>query len=165
MIRLLPFDEEDFDRLISWISDEKLLIQFAGSKFRFPLNREQLKKYCAEDKRNIFKVIDENNSEVVGHAEVYCIEVHTVLICRVLIGNPQRRGKGLGTALMNELIAFAKQDVRVENIELNVYDWNLPAINCYKKLGFRQLPDGDRITRYANERWRSIRMRMTPDNS
>jgi len=165
MIILQPFKEEDFDRLISWISDEKLLIQFAGSKFQFPLSHEQLKAYCAEAKRNIFKVISKESSEVVGHAEVYQIAEDTVLICRVLIGAPQHRGKGLGTALMKELIAFAEQDLGIKNIELNVFEWNLPAIACYQKLGFKKVPDGDRITRYGDEHWRSIRMRLTATES
>lgn len=43
--------------------------------------------------------------------------------------------QGIGTALMSELIAFAK-DAGYEQLELEVASCNLPAVNLYKKLGF-----------------------------
>ncbi len=44
-IRIEKFSETDFDTLLSWVKDEKELIQFAGPIFSFPLTKEQLIKH------------------------------------------------------------------------------------------------------------------------
>jgi len=37
MITLEPFDREDFERLINWVDNEEILVQFGGPIFSFPL--------------------------------------------------------------------------------------------------------------------------------
>ncbi len=51
MIKLEPFEKEDFDQLISWTDSEKLLIQFAGPDYTFPLTTQQL-ILNSEDKKS-----------------------------------------------------------------------------------------------------------------
>jgi ribosomal protein S18 acetylase RimI-like enzyme len=49
----------------------------------------------------------------------------------IVVKEPSRR-KGVGTALLNHLIAFAKKR-KFERISWQVLDWNQPAIDFYKK--------------------------------
>ncbi|KAA0546683.1 hypothetical protein FZW96_15755 [Bacillus sp. BGMRC 2118] len=60
MLKLLPFENVDYDRLISWIDSPALLLQWAGPIFTFPLNHEQLYHYSSEapSNRRIFKVVN-----------------------------------------------------------------------------------------------------------
>lgn len=46
------------------------------------------------------------------------------------------RGKGVGRALMNHAIAWAKESGIVNRIELTVHTANTPAIRLYEDLGF-----------------------------
>lgn len=46
--------------------------------------------------------------------------------------------KGIGSALIKELIKWAKDDGRVEKISLEVFSNNERAIHLYKKLGFTE---------------------------
>ena len=48
----------------------------------------------------------------------------------------QWRGKGIGTALLETLIAWAEANPLVEKIALAVFANNEPAIRLYRKLGF-----------------------------
>lgn len=50
---------------------------------------------------------------------------------------PSYRGKGLGTQLMEKVLAHA-QNFGLEKVELQVYTTNTAAIALYKKLGFEQ---------------------------
>lgn len=95
MIKLEPFSSEDFQRLISWVTDAKILVQFAGTKFKYPLSIDQLETHLNENKRYVFKgvLIPENN--VIGHAEIQVDEPGIGLISRVIIGDPKYRGRGL----------------------------------------------------------------------
>lgn len=50
---------------------------------------------------------------------------------------PEYRGKGIGSALLENVIKKAKQ-FGLEKIELHVYTTNEPAITLYRKFGFTQ---------------------------
>lgn len=54
-----------------------------------------------------------------------------------IIVDENYRGKGVGTQLMTELIALAKERFQLEFLHLEVYEGN-PAINLYRRLGFEQ---------------------------
>ncbi|WP_026695393.1 GNAT family N-acetyltransferase [Peribacillus kribbensis] len=51
--------------------------------------------------------------------------------------------QGIGGALINELLNWAKEDKRVEKISLEVFSNNERAIHLYTKMGFRE--EGRRI--------------------
>lgn len=53
-----------------------------------------------------------------------------------IIVDEKRRGKGIGAKLMRELMKLAKEKFNLEFLHLEVYQGN-PAINLYKRLGFK----------------------------
>jgi GNAT superfamily N-acetyltransferase len=57
------------------------------------------------------------------------------VIGRVLIA-PDRRGSGLGAALMQELVAVGFDQLGLHRLQLNVYDFNTGAVACYQRAGF-----------------------------
>lgn len=57
-----------------------------------------------------------------------------VLHLEDLIVNQEMRGKGLGEALLNEVVKYGSQ-LGVKRICWEVLDWNTPAINFYEKKG------------------------------
>lgn len=74
--------------------------------------------------------------------------VHQCLFA--IIVDEKFRGKGIGAKLMRELIKLAKEKFKIEILHLEVYHGN-PAINLYKRLGFkiygvhkRFMKDGER---------------------
>ena len=46
------------------------------------------------------------------------------------------RRKGVGKALLGELIRFAKAE-NANQLRWHVLDWNMPAIKLYEKLGMK----------------------------
>lgn len=48
-------------------------------------------------------------------------------------------GQGVGTAVMTELINFAKNHIFIKNVSLRVKATNINAIKLYKKCGFNQI--------------------------
>jgi len=47
------------------------------------------------------------------------------------------RGKGVGNALMQEIVKWARENPIIHRVELEVYARNLPAIHLYEKYGFQ----------------------------
>ena len=62
---------------------------------------------------------------------------------------PERRGSGIGTALLKALAALAVER-GCGRFEWAVLDWNTPAIGFYERMGATVLPDW-RIARVTGE--------------
>ena len=157
-IGLKDFDAADFDRLIAWVPDEPSLIQFAGAIFSFPLDHGQLSTYLADPRRTAFVVV--NDDQAIGHAEIYRETADTVKLCRILIGNPAARGKGVGRELISLLTGKAFSDPEVQSLKLHVFDWNTAAIRCYEGAGFKVDPDFSAELNRNNIHWKVLRMNM-----
>jgi len=51
-----------------------------------------------------------------------------------LMVTQSQRGKGVGKALLNEVVSIARK-TNLRRVEWNVLDWNTPAIDFYKSVG------------------------------
>lgn len=81
-----------------------------------------------------FVAIHENN--LIGYAGMwlFCGEAHVTTIAV----HPDFRGRGLGKMLMNTLIDYAREQ-GADTMVLEVRPSNIPALNLYKSLGFRNI--------------------------
>jgi RimJ/RimL family protein N-acetyltransferase len=158
MIKLEIFTTQDFERLISWVGTEEILVQFSGPLFNFPLTKRQLKDYVDSKCIHPFKVINLETNEVIGHAEIYKTGNKEVKLCRILIGQENHRGKGLEKKIINELVKHSFEKLYAEKVELNVYDWNKNAIACYEKTGFEINPDKFSEIAVKANKWISLNM-------
>lgn len=167
MIKLERFTKSDIDRLISWIPDDRFLLQWAGPKYSFPLDAQQLhttltSSNTRQPEHLAFKAVDTDSTKVIGHIELMNID-HTVKsahIGRVLIGPAKDRGKGRGIQMLKQLIDFAFEDLGLIALTLSVFDFNSSAIQCYKKLGFEQIEFKKNARKYRNENWNLIVMKL-----
>lgn len=145
MIELRNFEQADFQQLINWVDSPEFLLQWAGPSFRFPLNEQQLKKYLLEanqehSKALAFSVILEATGELIGHISLGSIEREnkSARVGRVLIGDKNVRGKGIGQQMMTEILKIAFNDLKLHRVSLGVFDFNHSAIACYEKIGFKK---------------------------
>lgn len=66
-----------------------------------------------------------------------------------MIVKKEYRGKGVGSVLLNNLIHLAKEYFKIELLHLEVYYGN-PAINLYKRFGFKEFGSQDRWVKESN---------------
>jgi RimJ/RimL family protein N-acetyltransferase len=161
MISLEDFEEDDFERFISWIDNEDTLVQFAGTIFNYPITNSQLTSYIKDTARTPLKVKLSESGVAIGHCELN-FENAIPRLSRILIGVREFRGKGLGKLIVAQMVErlFASKDC--EKVDLNVYDWNHHAIACYKKLGFEISGENkNQCPGYKN--WKSINMILTKE--
>jgi len=78
-----------------------------------------------------------DNGEPCGIANLYiqpyAKQKHTCLFS--IIVKEEMRGKGVGKALLGQLISLAKEKFQIEILHLEVYEGN-PAQHLYEKMGF-----------------------------
>ena len=55
----------------------------------------------------------------------------------IVIGDPADSGKGYGSDALRTLLGFGFDQLRLERIELEVYDFNADARRLYERVGFR----------------------------
>ena len=159
-VKLEPFAAADIDQLIAWIPSAEFLLQWAGPAFHFPLDRAQLTRHLAEAEkpnpdRLIFKAVDPQTQETIGHGELGGIDRRnrSASIARVLVGPPHLRGQGLGEQIINGLLVIAFQELSLHRVSLNVFDFNSAAIRCYARVGFRQEGMLREARRHGDEYW------------
>ncbi len=157
MIKLERFTKEHYGDLISWVDNQENLMQFAGPAYIFPLTEEQLDNSLKDINRYAFSVI--NNNKNIGHCEIY-LQDESIHLGRILIGDKTQRGKGFGKQIVNELLDFGFNHFDKTTAELNVFDWNIVAIECYKKVGF-VIKSEKSIERKINDQiWIAINMTL-----
>jgi len=168
MIKLRPFEESDIPRLLGWIPDARFLLQWAGPHYQHPLDKAQLltsleMARALKPTHYMFTANREPDGTAIGHIELMNIdpEKKTALIGRVLIGETGCRGKGYGTEMVREMVMFGFMTLGLTEMNLGVFDFNEPAIACYKKLGFNQYEFRKNARRIDNEEWNLIMMRLT----
>jgi RimJ/RimL family protein N-acetyltransferase len=167
MIRLETFTEVDFSRLIKWIDSPEFLIQWGDWRFTYPLDENQLKEYLVDAKdedptRMAFKAINIESNEVIGHIELNKISKNngTASICRVLVGPANLRGKGFGSAMVREALSIGFEQLGLQKIDLQVYEFNKRAIACYERTGFSREGLLRRFRKVSDEYWNLVWMSM-----
>lgn len=112
--------------------DEVLVIERLS--FKTPWSREAFVSELTRNKCSRYKVIIVDN-RVVAYAGLWVMldEGH---ITNIAV-HPDYRGFGLGNVLVEELIKLSRNE-NLTAMTLEVRVNNLPAINLYKKYGFKE---------------------------
>ena len=135
MLKLEPFTQDDFSKLIGWIDTKRELVQFAGDLFTYPLSEDQLHAYLSQEKLVAKKIIHIESGEVIGHCELNFLNEYPRL-SRILIGNKQNRGLGYGAKIIRLMIDAIQKEIPSGQVELRVFGYNTNAIKLYEKEGF-----------------------------
>ena len=106
---------------------KEMLGQIGSSMFGFSVKR-------LDDDRRIGSVTLRNLDRENGSAEV-----------AIFISDPALLGRGYGTDAMRCMLDFAFGELRLERVELGVFDYNPRAIRSYEKAGFQT----DAVLRHA----------------
>ncbi|GAA0323803.1 GNAT family protein [Oceanobacillus sp. FSL W7-1293] len=167
MIRLEYFSEKDFNLLISWIDSPEFLMQWAGPHFNYPLDLKQLNQYIKganeeNSKVHIYKVVLNKTNETIGHISLNNIDLknRSARIGKVLLGDNNSRGKGIGQKMVTELLKIAFDNLSLHRVGLGVFDFNESAIKSYEKVGFVKEGLLRDVRKVGNEYWSLWEMSM-----
>jgi len=168
MIKLRKFEETDIARLLGWIQDARFLLQWAGRQYEYPLNRTQLLKSIDRTRSNrpahfMFTACRQTDGTAVGHIELMSIDYGNgaARLGRVLIGQPEDRGSGLGVAMVAEALHYAFNTLGLTEVKLGVFACNQPAIECFKKSGFTEYEFRESVQQFENESWNLVMMKFS----
>jgi putative acetyltransferase len=105
------------------------------------IHDEDLRKRILDfdDRRRGIFLVAEHAGAIVGHAFLepispLAVTSHVVRLTIAVHDGHQRQG--VGRAIMNALLQWARLNARVEKVELQVRSTNEPALALYRSLGF-----------------------------
>lgn len=170
MIELRYFKKADFKQLIDWIETAELMLQWGGPNFVFPLNEFQLQEYLKDangksSSSYIYSVVDTKTEKLIGHISITRIDRNnrSGRIGRVLVGDPDAKGKGICGQMMQQVLNIAFDELKLHRVTLGVFDFNKPAIACYKKTGFQKEGLLRDHQKFGDEYWSLWEMAMLED--
>jgi RimJ/RimL family protein N-acetyltransferase len=157
-IVISPLTKDDFQTLIEWAEDEKILLQWAGPYLKYPLTNAQLAEYLAPARhknpvRYVFRALDEADM-MVGMAELNVVDRanETATLCRIFV-DKNRRGRGLADSIIKQVISYGFDILKLNRIDLKVFTYNSAAIKCYERLGFVREGLMRKVCKFNNEYW------------
>jgi RimJ/RimL family protein N-acetyltransferase len=142
--KIVPVTPAHADTMVRWIDSPESLMQWAGPVFKYPLTSQQLIQHFRSMDANPpesigLAAIAGESLDLLGYVELSKIDMSNRMarVSRVIVGDPRRRGKGLGRTIVQGALTHAFEILRLHRVELSVFDFNQAAICCYLKLGFR----------------------------
>ena len=126
--------------LIKNYLDDSPYIPKSTLDFNLSLEQEESWIQSFLDAPNAILLVAEYESQLIGNIDLTGNKRH-VMQHNALVGIGMLkvwRNQGLGFALMNAALDWAKSNPILENLQLEVYAENHAAIALYKKFGFKQ---------------------------
>ena len=126
---------EDSKTVVSWLSDETSFEFWSGGRFLYPMTKEQLDDFYNDTQYT--GMIVENDGVPIGHFFIQKLNTNKYKLGLIIV-DPSQRGKGYGRRLVEEAIRYCKDNYNADAVMLCVFENNIAAYECYKKLGFHK---------------------------
>ena len=135
--RLEPLEAADFDAIRPWVDPSLFRV------FHEPVDDAQLDRLLTkyEEGRPVslgYRILRASDSQMVGFAHVVIDWKNDLAhIQQIVVGDPEVRGRGLGTASLLQLLGICFDETGLHRVQIFVDEDNAAAIACYEKAGFR----------------------------
>lgn len=138
-IYLSPMNEEDAEKFVEWLNDFQVTDYTGRSDSVMTLQGEiEWFKNISKNPAN-FAIVTLEQDELIGTIGIENINTtNRIGTLGIFIGSSCNRNKGCGTEAVNLILDFAFNYMNLQNINLDVMDFNERAIACYKKCGFKE---------------------------
>lgn len=145
-----PLTEDDIPMLCEWLNRPHVSQWWRGEQSMQQVREKYLPRISGSgDARPFVACVD---SEPVGYVQYYAAADGEpgwwpdepgpdVFGIDQFIGPADRVGRGLGTRMVKEFVAFLMRDDRVGEVRADPSPENGRAIRCYEKAGFERVRD------------------------
>ena len=156
-MKLRIFDPDaDFDRIRSWITDERAHVMWCANRFQYPLDRNNFLSVLSEIAQRSgdtpFVAATDNNTA----AGFFCYSLNRDSgegKLKFVIVDPEYRGKGTAQEMLRLAVSNAFEDTDAKCVSLIVFTENPRARKCYEKAGFKERKTDSPAFAYKEESW------------
>lgn len=150
-IRLMRDTAEDYTLMAGWLSDERVLAFYEGRDNPFPLERI-IAQYSPLVLRldDVTPCIIEQAGVPLGYIQFYPLDAADAAVYELsttdgvygldlFIGDPSAWNRGIGTRAITLMCDYLFGTLGAQTLSIDPEAWNVRAIRCYEKCGFRKL--------------------------
>jgi len=138
-IYLSPMNVEDAETYVKWLNDLSVT-DGVGSSYRITSVGSEKEWIIHNSNQYQFAIVSLEDDKLLGNCGIQGIDqIRQCAEVGLFIGDEENRNKGYGEEVLNLLLDFSFNYLNLNNIMLKVFSFNERAINCYKKVGFKEI--------------------------
>lgn len=141
-IELSEIRREYVLRYVEWFNNWEMA-QYMVPGIPLPMTLEGEMEWFesrSKDRNNIvFAILAQPEGKLIGNCGLNGIDFkNRTALFGIFIGDKEYWGKGYGTDATRTLLRYAFEQLGLNRVELEVYDFNPRAVRSYEKSGFRR---------------------------
>ena len=138
-IYLSPRSTEDVEKYTEWLNDFETT-DYTGRSHQ-TMSIELEKRYLEErvNEDTVFAIIEKDTDKLLGTVGLHQVNhIKRKATLGIFIGDKEYRSKGYGTEAIRLILDFGFNYLNLNNIKLDLMEFNERALACYKKCGFKE---------------------------
>lgn len=162
---LSPISAQDAEKFTEWVNDMEagLGVTFAAACIGLEQESEVLQR-MAQSGWN-FSIVARDSNQLIGSLGIVSQdELNRWCSVGIFIGDKHYWNNGYGTEAMSLLCDYCLNVLNYHTVRLDVYSYNLPAISCYEKVGFRECGRYHEAKRLAGQWFDVILMELKEED-
>lgn len=141
-VELGPVQRDYVPRYVEWLNDWEI-VQFLMPGIPLPQTLERETEWFesrSKDQCNIvFAILALPEKNLIGNCGLNKLDFkNRTALFGIFIGDKNYWSKGYGTDAVRTILRFAFEQMGLNRVELEVYDFNPRAVRAYEKAGFRR---------------------------
>ena len=140
-IYLSPISVEDVENYTNWLNDFETTDYIAQSTKIYSIEKEKkfLEKFTEENNDVNLGIVTKKKDKLIGNCGLKNVDyINRVATLGIFIGDKEERNKGYGKETIKLLLDFGFNYLNLNEINLDVMEFNKRAIKCYEKVGFKE---------------------------
>lgn len=138
-IYLSPRSLEDAEKYVEWLNDFKTTDYLGRSNQIVTIEGEKKYLESTMEEEAVFGIIDIKEDKLIGTLGLHKIDhFKRTATLGIFIGDKEYREKGYGTEAIRLILDYGFNYLNLNNIKLDLMEFNERALACYKKCGFKE---------------------------
>ena len=161
-MRIRPYiPKKDYEHISIWIDSERTHAFWCADLLPYPMTSKSFHDFLEKnsmDWADSAYVATENSGQAAGF---FCYSVNTednIGFLKFIIVDKAKRGKGYGKEMLNLALQYAFQITGAKAVQLNVFNENILAKQCYEEVGFIERKIDKDVFTYKDELWSRCNM-------
>lgn len=139
---LSPCCAADAEKWTEWDNNLEVTIPL-GDEAYTPYSLEKMRTIVSDvnqHQTHTFSIVDQQSNEAIGRCMFFNLDrINRCAMLGIVIGEKSYWGQGYGQDAMKLLLDYGFNLLNLHSIMLGTYSFNQRAINCYKKVGFKEI--------------------------
>ena len=140
-VYLSPISLDDVEKYAEMVNDIKVSVGLGYLSYTNIIDFESEKEFLISVKKEkMFAVRLLENDNLLGNVGFNSVDLlNRTAVIGIMLGNPRHQRKGYGTEALKLILDYGFSFLNLRNISLSVFEYNEPAYNLYKKVGFKEV--------------------------